>query len=154
MTLWSRVLARSRDKLKSFFDYHCAYGHQTWQDVNLPWWAPAHKVTSRGLVRSHGKLESQKNPRKTQKIGTRKTQCLWHQTWQDSNLPSWTPAYKVHDHWIMWSCEITWQPKIISPLPKCLWPPTWQAVDLPWGASTHNVTPPIAYIVLPDNVKK
>ena len=61
---------------------------------------PAHIVTSRGLVRSHGKLESRK-------IGTRKTQCLWHQTWQDSNLPSWTPAHKVHDHWIMWSCEIT-----------------------------------------------
>ena len=35
--LWSRGLARSRDKLKSqCLHYHNDYTHQTWQDFNLP----------------------------------------------------------------------------------------------------------------------
>ena len=25
--------------------YQSAYGHQTWQDGNFPWWASIHKVT-------------------------------------------------------------------------------------------------------------
>ena len=45
MTLWSRVLAKSRHKLKSLYlDYHSAYGHQTWQDGDLPSAAPTHKT--------------------------------------------------------------------------------------------------------------
>ena len=45
ITLWSHIV-RSCDKLKSvYLHYHSAYGYQTWQDGNLPWWAPAHKVT-------------------------------------------------------------------------------------------------------------
>ena len=33
-------------KLKSFYlHYHSAYGHRTWQDGNLSWWALACKVT-------------------------------------------------------------------------------------------------------------
>ena len=46
MTIWSRGLARSREILKSLYiHYYSAYGYQTWQDGNLPWWAPAYKVT-------------------------------------------------------------------------------------------------------------
>ena len=37
MTLSSRVLTRSRDKLKSLYLHHGgAYGHQTWQYGDLP----------------------------------------------------------------------------------------------------------------------
>ena len=37
---------KSRDKLKTFYlCYQSAYGHQTWQNCNLWWWAPIHKVT-------------------------------------------------------------------------------------------------------------
>ena len=45
MTLWSLGLARTRYKLKLYLYYHIAYGHKTWQNVNLNWMAPAHKVT-------------------------------------------------------------------------------------------------------------
>ena len=38
------ITLRSCDKLKAlYFHYQSAYGHQTWQDVNLPCWAPAIK---------------------------------------------------------------------------------------------------------------
>ena len=37
---------RSLDKLKPlYFHWRSAYGHQTWKDGNLSWWAPTHKVT-------------------------------------------------------------------------------------------------------------
>ena len=40
------ITSKSRDKLKKLYlVYQGAYGHQTWQDGNLPWWTPAHKVT-------------------------------------------------------------------------------------------------------------
>ena len=40
------ITSRSIDKLKSLYlRYHCAYGQQTWQDGNLPWWAPSYKIT-------------------------------------------------------------------------------------------------------------
>ena len=39
------IMSRPRDKLKTSLHYHSAYGYQTWQDSNLPWWASAHKVT-------------------------------------------------------------------------------------------------------------
>ena len=45
MTLWSRDLARSRDKLKPYLHYHSAYGHETWQDYVLSWRAPNNKVS-------------------------------------------------------------------------------------------------------------
>ena len=46
MTLWSRGLIRSSDNLKLLYlQYYSAYGHQTCQDDNLPWWIPACKIT-------------------------------------------------------------------------------------------------------------
>ena len=46
MTLWSRDLARSHDKLKSsYLYYHDAYGYKTWQDVDLLWTVSTHKVS-------------------------------------------------------------------------------------------------------------
>ena len=37
------ITSRSRDKQK-YLHYQSAYGHQTWEDGNLPWWAPAYKI--------------------------------------------------------------------------------------------------------------
>ena len=39
------ITSRSRDKLKTYLHYQSVYGHQTWQDGKLPWWASAQKVT-------------------------------------------------------------------------------------------------------------
>ena len=39
------IKSRSLDKLKTFLHYQSVYGHLTWQDGNLPWWAPAQKIT-------------------------------------------------------------------------------------------------------------
>ena len=36
LTLWSRVL---------YLHYQSVYGHQTWQDDTLPWWATTYKST-------------------------------------------------------------------------------------------------------------
>ena len=30
------ITSRSHEKLKTYFHYQSAYGHQTWQDGNLP----------------------------------------------------------------------------------------------------------------------
>ena len=44
MVTWFRKI--SCGKLKPLFlHYHSAYNHQTWQDNDLPWTAPTHKVT-------------------------------------------------------------------------------------------------------------
>ena len=41
MTLWSRTLARSRDKLKPLdLNYYSAYDHQAWQGADLPLGVP------------------------------------------------------------------------------------------------------------------
>ena len=41
------ITSRSRDKIKMYRGdiNQSAYSHQTLQDGNLPWWAPANKVT-------------------------------------------------------------------------------------------------------------
>ena len=46
----------SCDKQKPLYLYYkSAYGHQTWQDGNLPWRAPNHK--SQMTIWSYGLLE-------------------------------------------------------------------------------------------------
>ena len=76
------IMSRSRDKLKTYLHYQSAYGHQTWQDANLPWWVPAHKITwsfwSLAHVRSRDKLKS---------LYLYYHGANDHQTWQDGNLP-------------------------------------------------------------------
>ena len=112
---------RSLDKLKPlYFLCRSAYGHQTWQDGNLSWWAPTHKVT------------------KT--INTWSCKVSWQSKTIISPLPQllWLPklgrlviyfeellSIYWHDLLFTWSCEITWQTKnIISLLPQ-----TWQGLD-------------------------
>ena len=66
--LWSHMIlesfgfARSRDKPKPLYLYcHIAYGHQTWQDGNLPWCDFTHDVAGLfdhlGFSRSRDKLK-------------------------------------------------------------------------------------------------
>ena len=46
LTLWSRVLACSHDKLKILYlYYHKLYDHKIWQGGDIPWRAPTQKVT-------------------------------------------------------------------------------------------------------------
>ena len=46
MTLWSRGLLKSRDKLKALYlHHHSAYSHQTWQGGGLHWGAPTYKIS-------------------------------------------------------------------------------------------------------------
>ena len=43
---WSRGLSKSHHKLKpSHLHYRNTYGHQTWQNTDLPWATPTHKIT-------------------------------------------------------------------------------------------------------------
>ena len=112
---------RSLDKLKPlYFHWRSAYGHQTWKDGNLSWWAPTHKVT------------------KT--INTWSCKVSWQSKTIISPLSQllWLPklgrlviyfeellSIYWHDLLFTWSCEITWQTKnIISLLPQ-----TWQGLD-------------------------
>ena len=162
---------RSLDKLKPlYFLCRSAYGHQTWQDGNLSWWAPTHKVT------------------KT--INTWSCKVSWQSKTIISPLPQllWLPklgrlviyfeellSIYWHDLLFTWSCEIPWQTKnIISPLPQYLlsanlarcWQTMrsshsksymilqsrgfvrsrdklntiWQDCGLPWGHSTDKFT--------------
>ena len=46
MILLSRVLAKSRDKLKVLYlPYQNGYDHKAIRDGNLPWWGASHNVT-------------------------------------------------------------------------------------------------------------
>ena len=38
------IMSRLVDKLKTYIYYQGAYGHQTRQDSNLPWWASSHNL--------------------------------------------------------------------------------------------------------------
>ena len=89
MTLWCCVFARSRDKLKpSFLHYHNAYGHQIWQDGDLPWGAPIHKVNDH-LIMWFFKITWQiKNISPL-------PQSYDHHTWRDSEIQWGTPTHKV-----------------------------------------------------------
>ena len=104
MTLWSRNLARSRNKVKTYFRYQSTYGHQTWYDGSLPRGVSTHKVI---WCFHHFVFESAYNDK----------------TWQNFNLPWLAPTHKVNNPLITWSCKIAWQIKNIFPLPQCLWPP-------------------------------
>ena len=74
-----------------YLHHHNAYGHQTWQVVDLPWDAHTHEITwiwSRGLAQS----------RDTKNITT----VVPLATCFDGLLPT-----KSHDAVITWSCKVT-----------------------------------------------
>ena len=104
----------------SYLHYDSASGHQTWQNLNLPWsnyfcrvtWKLYHVVLSDHLTNWNHYLHYHS--------------MYGHQTWQDGNQPWLAPTYKVtwsFDHLFL---EITWQTKIIlCPQPQYLWSPNF-----------------------------
>ena len=94
-------------------NYYSGYGHQTWQNDNLPW---SHvSFWPCGFARSRDKLRLLYLHYHSA-IATKLGVLI---TYLDGLLP-----IKSLDPLIVWSCQITWQTKsIISPIPQCLWPP-------------------------------
>ena len=89
MAIWWLGLVRSRDKVKTYFQYHSAYCHQSLHAVTylkglLPISYPT--LLLLGLARSREKL----NP-----LYLRYPNAYGHQTWQGDDLPRETPTYKV-----------------------------------------------------------
>ena len=103
MTLWSRGILRSHDKLKALcLHSHSAYGHQTWEYVELPWGAPLHKVTEPFdlmVFQGHPTNENRYIATATVPMATKLGRMV---TYLDGLLPM-----KSHDPLITWSCEIT-----------------------------------------------
>ena len=91
--------------------YLSAYGHKTWQDGDLLWWTPAHKVTHDALITWTFEITWQ-----TKIITFPLSECLWSVklgrmvTYLDGLL-----SIKSHDPLMTWACKITWQTKVISP---------------------------------------
>ena len=119
MTLWSRGLMRSRDKLKpSYLHYHDLYNHQIWQDDNFPWWPCVYDITwpfDQVALRDHVTYWNHHMSATALPIGTKLGRMV---AYLDRLLP-----IESHDPLNSWSFKIMWQTKIIiSPLPRWLWP--------------------------------
>ena len=107
MTFWSRGLARSLGKLKPLYLYYqSTYGHQTWQDGNLPSWASGYKMIlkSRGLVRSRDN---------SKKLYFHFYNANIHQTWQAGDLPWGDSTHNVTP--LRGPVKFMWQTKTIMP---------------------------------------
>ena len=122
MTLWSRGLARSHDKLKLLYlHYHSAHDHQTWKNSDLPWGAPNHKVIYclvRMVLQGHVTNENHYISSTRVPMATKLSRMI---IYLDGFL-----SIKSFDPLISWPSEITWQNKNIkriSPMLQCLWPP-------------------------------
>ena len=139
MTLSSRGLARSRDKLKPWYiHYHRAYEYQAWQDGNLKWPASIHKVI--GPFAHLVLLITWQ----TKAIMCLLPQYLWSPklavvvTYHEKS-----PLIKLHGPSIMWFCEVTRQiTNYISPLTLGQWLPSMVRWWLTVGASTEKSTYP------------
>ena len=118
--------------------YKRVYGHQIWQDGNLPGRIPTRMVgmaVGLDLARSWFCEISWQ----TKTIISPFPQCLWLPNlvgWWHARVPTgfkdgWIMTYldkflpkKSHDPLITWSCKVTWERKaIISPRPESLWAP-------------------------------
>ena len=109
---------------------HDAYGHQTSQDCDLPWGSSIHKATwpfAHVVFRYHVTNLNHFISTKTMSIATKFSRMV---------------TYLMGNIIITWSCEITWQTKIIVyPLPQCLWLSNLAGwVYIHCGASFHKVT--------------
>ena len=83
-----------------YFHFYMTYDHQTWQDGNLPWWAPAYKHTWT-LIMWSCKITWQ-----TKIIISSLPQCLW-----PPNLASWWLAMRgfYYHPLVTWSCKVMGQ---------------------------------------------
>ena len=135
MTLWSRGFVRSRDKLKSsYLHYHSAHGHQTWQDDDLPWWAPAYKVASWPfdyvVLQDHVTKQNHYISTIRVPMATKLGRMVTH-------LDELAPT-KSHHLLITWFCDK------LKPLyllyHSAYDPQIWQDGNLHWWSSAHKVT--------------
>ena len=88
--------------------YQSAYGHQTWQDGNLTWRAPTHKVKQRldhMVLQVHVTSKSHYTSTTRVLMATKLGSMI---TYLDGLL-----SIKSHDPVISWLCEITWPTKTI-----------------------------------------
>ena len=87
----THTFLKSRDKLKTFYlCYQSAYGHQTWQNCNLWWWAPIHKVTW------HFEYVILKNyVTNWNYVSLTKVPMVNNFFWGDGNSPGWALTHKV-----------------------------------------------------------
>ena len=108
--------SRSCDKWKPYLHNQSAYGYQTFQDGNVPWLAPALKVTwpfDHVVLGDHVRNWNHYISTTTMPMTTRVGRVVTYLEWL---LPVMS-----HDHMITWSNKITWQTKIIIYLlPQCL----------------------------------
>ena len=94
MNFCSSNLAKSRDKVKPLYlHYESVCGYQTWQECNLPSWAPAYKITS--PFKSLNDYISTTTVLKATKLGRMVI-------YLDK-----LPVIKSHNSLISWSSEIT-----------------------------------------------
>ena len=146
MTFWSRGVDRSRGKLKPLYlHYQRVYGHQTWQDGNLPWhlWIHDPLTTWSCEIMWQTKIIIFPLPK-----------FLW-----PPNLAKWQPILIdtcLLNHMILWSCGLVRSRNNLKSLyhysHSAFGHQTWQAGDLQWGDSNHNVTPPFSHVVSRDHV--
>ena len=101
-TLWSRGLARSRDKLTLSSPLPRCHSPPMLYDPLITW---SSKITWQAKT-----IINTTTMPMAKKLGRMFT------------YTEWLLAIKLHGHIIRWSCEIEWQTKNISPLPQCLWP--------------------------------
>ena len=110
ITLSSEILRQT----ENISHNQSAYAHQTWQYGNLPWWAPAHKVSchwSYSLARSSDKLK----PLYLHFLNT-----YGHQTWWFGDL-SWGAPIQL----VLWPFNhvvLLYHVPKQKHLPQYLWP--------------------------------
>ena len=111
LTLCSHGLAKSLDKLRSFYlRYLSVCGHhQTWQGGKLHWEAPTHNFTH---TFGHAVLPRSRD--KLKQLYLYYQNVYGHQIRQGGGLPWGSPTHKVIWTFNTWSCEITQKTKLIT----------------------------------------
>ena len=141
MTLWSRGIKRSRDKLKTLYlNYQSDNGHQTWwlilrssysQSYLIPWLRGFARL--RDLVKplyfnyvvsmttKLGRMVTYLEEFLTKKSRDLLITCSYKFMWQTKTTTT-VPMVIKFGRIVTWSCMATWQTEtIISPLPQCSW---------------------------------
>ena len=109
MTFWSRCLAKSCFKLKTYLHYQKAYGHQTWECGDLPWETLIDKVTwtfHRVVLPDHATYYKHNISATAMPMATKLGKVVAY----NKELL----IIKLHDPCITWSCEITWKIEYFS----------------------------------------
>ena len=116
--LWSRGLAKSCFKLKTYLHYRNAHRHQTWEGSDLPWKTPTHRVTwpfHHVVLQDHATYYKH-NFITTIPVATKLGRVVTYS--------KKFPFIKLRDPSVTWSCNVTWRIEYVkSPLTLDQWPP-------------------------------